>query len=455
MRHRIFGTDGIRSAVNTEPMTVATMTRLGHVLADHVPADGCVLIGKDTRQSGDMFERALVDGLVFRGVDVTLVGILPTPGIAFLTRSMKASVGIVISASHNPFTDNGIKLFDSDGFKFDDAKERAIEQALVSSETYQQATTLGVVYDDSDALDRYVSFCKETQQSMTSEDKQVPSASLAGIKIVIDCAHGASFLAAPCVFRELGAHVIAINNIPNGKNINAQCGAVYPQNVCEQVVKHKASVGIALDGDGDRLILCDERGVVVDGDAILAICAIQMKLESRLTQNTIVTTVMSNLGLDRVLETHGIGLIKTNVGDRFVAEQMKQHDLALGGEQSGHLIFSEFSTTGDGIIAALQVITTMMITGKILSSLSSVIRIQPQILINVDVSHKQPIDTLPKVQEAIASAEQVLQDSGRVFVRYSGTELKARVMLEGDNLEQIKVLAERIAESFTKPTNED
>ena len=443
----LFGTDGMRGVANLEPMTSQTVMRLGMAIASRLRQPGRhtrIAIGKDTRLSGYMFESALAAGIVAMGADVWLTGPLPTPGIAFITSSMRCDAGVVISASHNPFEDNGIKVFARDGYKLPDHVEAEIEALMGSPELdAQRAAPADIGYSRKieDSRGRYVVYCKATFPSELTLD---------GLKIVVDGAHGAAYRVGPAVFEELGAKVIAIHTNPNGKNINARAGALHPQIMAEAVRNHEAHIGIAFDGDADRLVLCDEHGSVVDGDAVMALCATRMLAEKRLVKDTLVTTVMSNIGLERALRNAGGQVVRTQVGDRYVVEEMCKHGYNLGGEQSGHLVFLDHATTGDGIVAALRVLAIMAKEGKPLSELAQVMTRTPQVLINTAVDKKVPLEQLPDVQAMIASIEKQLGDDGRVLVRYSGTESKARVMIEGLDESQIKGWAEELAGALAK-----
>ena len=447
MTRTLFGTDGMRGVANDEPMTSGTVMRLGMAIAARLRQPGRhtrIAIGKDTRLSGYMFESALASGIVAMGADVWLTGPLPTPGIAFITSSMRCDAGVVISASHNPFQDNGIKVFARDGYKLPDHVEAEIEALMQSPELdMQRAAPAEVGYSRKieDARGRYVVYCKATFPSELTLD---------GLRIVVDGANGAAYRVGPAVFVELGAKVIAIHTNPNGKNINAAAGALHPASMCEMVRHHDAALGVAFDGDADRLVLCDEKGNVVDGDAVMALCATRMLREQRLAKQTLVTTVMSNIGLERALRTAGGQVVRTQVGDRYVVEEMRKHGYNLGGEQSGHLVFLDHATTGDGIVAALRVLAIMAREQRPLSELAQVMTRTPQVLINTAVDKKVPLDSLPDVQRMIADIEKKLGEDGRVLVRYSGTESKARVMIEGIDEAQIKGWAEDIAGALAK-----
>ena len=443
---KLFGTDGVRGVANTEPMTAETALKLGRAAAHVFKRDDHrrhrIVIGKDTRLSGYMLENALVAGICSMGVDALLLGPLPTPAVAFITRSLRADAGVMLSASHNPYMDNGIKFFSRDGFKLADDLEQQMEAHLASGELdgiRPTAAEVGKAYRIDDALGRYIEFIKNSfPKGMT----------LDGLKIVLDVANGAPYKVAPRIFTELGAEVIVYNDKPTGMNINDHCGALYPEVIRKGVIDHRADVGISLDGDGDRCIMADDDATVVDGDQILAITATDMKGKGLLAKNAIVATVMSNFGLVRALEQAGIEIHRAKVGDRYVIEEMLAHGVNLGGEQSGHVIFSDYTTTGDGLITALQVLRVMRETGRKLSELRRVMRRYPQVLVNVPVREKPPIDSLAGVQAAIREAEQALGDEGRVLVRYSGTEYVARVMVEGREEREIKDHADRIADAF-------
>lgn len=440
---KLFGTDGIRGTVNKYPMTPETVLRVGMAIAfllRHTCGRNMILIGKDTRLSGYMIESALTSGICSMGMNVTLVGPLPTPGIAFLTRTLRLDAGIVISASHNPFEDNGIKFFSSKGFKLPDEIEKKLE-GLVTDEGLSRKRVkgeeIGKAYRLDDATGRYIEYIKSTiPKGMTFE----------GIRVVIDCANGAAYKTTPWLFRELGAEVISIHDRPDGVNINAECGALYSENLQKAVKLHKAHLGIAHDGDADRTIFCDEKGHIVDGDRIMGMWAAEMKQKRTLKKNTVVATVMSNIGLEKYLEKNGVRLLRTRVGDRYVVEKMIEGGYNLGGEQSGHIIFLDHNTTGDGPITALQVLSLMKKRDKALSTLATEIRLFPQILINVQVEQKRDMKSIPEIEKEIKEAEAKLRGMGRILVRPSGTESKIRVMLEGQDLKLIKKLGSNIAE---------
>jgi phosphoglucosamine mutase len=442
---RLFGTDGVRGVANIEPMTGETVMRLGMAVAARLKQPGRhtrIVIGKDTRLSGYMFETALASGIVSMGADVWTTGPLPTPGIAFITSSMRCDAGVVISASHNPFEDNGIKLFARDGYKLPDSVETEIETMMSSPDLLSHRASSGDVgYSRKieDSRGRYVVYCKATFPVDLTLD---------GLTVVVDGAHGAGYRVGPAVFEELGAKVIAINCKPDGKNINDKAGALDPAAMCKAVREHGAHVGVALDGDADRLVLCDEKGIVVDGDAVMALCATRMLQESRLAKGTLVATVMSNLGLERAIKAAGGKVVRTQVGDRYVVEEMRKHGYNLGGEQSGHLVFLDHATTGDGIVAALRVLAIMVRENRPLSELAAVMTRTPQVLVNVKVDRKRPLDELADVLGLIRAVETELGDDGRVLVRYSGTEAKARVMIEGPNEDRIREQAQGIADAL-------
>ncbi len=448
MQKKLFGTDGIRGTANRHPMTPEMALAIGKAVAKvfrkrngHMHK---IVIGKDTRLSGYMIETALTSGIVSAGVNVFLVGPLPTPAIAHLTRSMNADAGIVISASHNPAHDNGIKIFDSRGRKLSDSIEQEIENEIFSAEKKENEHGIGKAYRINDAVGRYIEFAKAS----------ISNQSLEGLKVVLDCANGAAYKTAPTIISELGANVSVFHNSPNGTNINENCGALYPKVIQEEVKKQKADIGIALDGDADRVIVCDEKGEIVDGDQIMAICAIELKKQKRLPKNTVVATVMSNKGFFDAMKENGIEIITTRVGDRFVLEKMKEHQIALGGEQSGHIVFFDYSTTGDGIITALQLLALIKNSGKKISQLAKCMKKYPQVLVNVKVKERKPIVRIDSVSKKIADAEKILGEQGRVFVRYSGTENICRVMVEGKNQHEIKQIADGIAMQVKKEIGE-
>ncbi len=438
---RIFGTDGVRGVANVEPVTAETALKLGraaaHVFTQLNPrtipegARPKIVLGKDTRLSGYMLENALVAGITSLGVDVLIIGPLPTPGVAYITRSLRADAGIVLSASHNSYEDNGIKFFRHDGYKLDDQVEEKIEQLVFSGEIDSIRPTAGKIgwaARIDDALGRYVEFAKRSfPRDMSLEQ----------MRVAVDVANGAAYKSTPCILRELGAEVIVAHNEPNGMNINAQCGSMHPQEIQRIVKESGAHVGITHDGDADRVLLCDEKGEIVDGDEILAIAA-----------NTLVATVMSNFGLDETLAAHGGKIVRTKVGDRYVIEEMVARNFNLGGEQSGHIIFRDFTTTGDGIISALQILRTMHATGEPLSKLKTCLKKYPQAQRNLKVKSKPPIEELREVVKLRDEAERELAGKGRVLLRYSGTELKIRLLIEGRELDKIDKQANRIADAI-------
>lgn len=430
---RLFGTDGVRGVANEHPMTAEMAMNIGRATAHlfkkkgHVPK---IIIGKDTRISGYMLENALVSGICSMGVNALMVGVLPTPGIAFLTSSMRADAGIVISASHNPFEDNGIKLFGGEGFKLPDETERAIEEIISTNNLHAlrpSPTELGKAYRMEDARGRYIVFLKHAFPKEHS---------LEGTRIVLDCSNGATYRVAPDTFMELGAEVTTLFDEPNGRNINLDCGSQHPGHLAEKVLQTGADVGFAFDGDGDRLIAVDEKGTVLTGDQVLAICAGVLKKEGGLAKNLVVRTVMSNIGLGIALDALGIDSVMTKVGDRYVIEEMLARGAVIGGEDSGHMIFLNHHTTGDGIITALQVAAAMKKEGKPLSELARIMKVYPQILINVDVKARPEIETVPEITAAIREVEAKLGNQGRVLVRYSGTQNMCRVMVEGPSQDE-------------------
>jgi len=443
----LFGTDGIRGVANRHPMTPEIVLRVGRAVASlfrNSKRRHRILIGRDTRLSGPMIEDALVAGICSMGVDALTVGVLPTPAVAFLTMDMKADAAIMISASHNPFEDNGIKIFQGNGLKLPDAAEARIE-ALMASERLGDSAPSGAAIGRSKAIfgadGRYAVFLKNA----------FPKAmSLEGLKIVVDCAHGAGHRIGPLVLEELGAEVIPMGNNPDGMNINLKCGAMHPEIVAAAVRKHRAHAGIALDGDADRVIFSDEKGKVMDGDHLMAICAIDMKARKQLRKNTVVATVMSNMGFEIAMKEAGIKLIRTQVGDRYILEHMLNKGYNLGGEQSGHLIFLDHTTTGDGILSALQVLAVMKKKGRPLSELAAVMTTLPQVLVNVTVEKRMDLDSVPVIGQAIAEAEKKLAGTGRVLVRFSGTQALCRVMIEGPSQKEITAMANELAEIIRK-----
>jgi len=434
---KYFGTDGIRGRVGDHPVTADFMLKLGWAAGRVLGTSGCsrVIIGKDTRISGYMFESALEAGLSAAGVDVRLLGPMPTPAIAYLTRTLHACAGIVISASHNSYVDNGIKFFSSEGTKLPEEVELAIEAELDKAMVTVESHKLGKAERVTDAAGRYIEFCKST----------IPlTLSLKGLKIVVDCANGATYQVAPSVFDELGAEVVAIGTDPDGLNINQDCGSTQPDLLTEIVLDHKADLGVALDGDGDRVIMVDHKGNLVDGDELLFIIAMSRQREGTLNGG-VVGTLMSNLGLEHALQSHDISFSRANVGDRYVLELLKKNSSLLGGESSGHIICLDRTTTGDGIVSALQILAAMVKSGKSLYDLKAGMKKYPQRMINVPVSKKVNLDNSAVVQEAVKSAEQRLAGKGRVLLRSSGTELLVRVMVEGEDAQQVSDEADQLA----------
>ena len=438
MARKYFGTDGIRGRVGDYPVTADFMLKLGWAAGRVLGSNGGgdrVIIGKDTRISGYMFESALEAGLSAAGVDVRLLGPMPTPAIAYLTRTLHACAGIVISASHNAYADNGIKFFSSEGAKLPDEVELAIEAELDKPMVTVESRRLGKAERVTDAAGRYIEFCKST----------IPlSLNLKGLKIVVDCANGATYQVAPSVFDELGAEVIAIGTDPDGLNINQDCGSTQPELLREIVLDHEADLGVALDGDGDRVIMVDHKGNLVDGDELLFIIAMSRQQEGTLNGG-VVGTLMSNLGLEHALQSHDIAFSRANVGDRYVLEQLKKSHSLLGGESSGHIICLDRTTTGDGIVSALQVLAAMINSGKSLYDLKAGMKKYPQRMINVPVTKKVNLDDSPVVQAAVKSAEQRLAGKGRVLLRPSGTEPLVRVMVEGEDAQQVNDEADQLA----------
>ncbi len=442
---KIFGTDGVRGRANVSPMSVEIALALGRAAGKIFRSHNGkhrVVVGKDTRLSCYMFENALIAGLCSMGIDTLMVGPFPTPGIAFITRAYRADAGIVISASHNPYYDNGIKFFSSEGFKLPDTWEREMEDLVYKgdfNDCLPADNDIGRNAKITDADGRYIEFAKATFPRKLS---------LKNLKVVLDCANGAGYKVAPLIFRELDAQVFAYGISPNGLNINDNCGSLHPETVQKAVIDHHADVGIALDGDADRVIMIDENAQVVDGDVILAICARDLKKQGLLKNNKVVTTVMSNYGFIKAMQAADIEVIQSQVGDRYVIQEMLEHDANLGGEQSGHLIFLDHNTTGDGLVSALQVLRIMMETDSKLSDLAATVKRYPQALVNVRVSSKPALDSLPTVVQAQEQAKNTLGSSGRILVRYSGTENICRVMVEGEKQKQVTQLAQMVADSI-------
>ena len=449
---KIFGTDGVRGVANVEPVTAETALKLGraaaYVFAELNPrrtptgARPKIVLGKDTRLSGYMLENALVAGITSLGADVLLIGPLPTPGVAYITRSLRADAGIVLTASHNPYEDNGIKFFRHDGYKLDDQIEARIEQLVFTGEIDSIrpiASKIGRATRIDDALGRYVEFAKASfPRKMALEE----------MRVAVDVANGAAYKSTPCVLRELGADVTVAHNEPNGMNINGGCGSMHPEEIQRIVQTSGADVGITHDGDADRVLLCDENGAMVDGDEILAIAALDFLNSKRLRDDTLVATVMSNFGLNETLAANGGKVVRTKVGDRYVIEEMMKQNFNLGGEQSGHIIFRDFTTTGDGIISALQILRIMHETGQPLSKLAACLKKYPQAQRNLVVKSKPPLEELTEVIKLVSQTEKELAGKGRVLLRYSGTEPKIRLLIEGRDFDKIDQHANRIAEAI-------
>ena len=451
---KIFGTDGVRGTANVEPVTAETALKLGRAAA-HVfknletQARGRgkhkIVIGKDTRLSGYMLENAISSGILSMGVDVLFIGPLPTPGVAYATRSLRADAGIVITASHNPYTDNGIKFFRADGYKLDDKIEGEIENLVFSGAIENirpSSEQIGKAVRIDDALGRYIEFAKSSfPKGLTLE----------GVKIVLDCGHGAAYKASPCVLRELGAEVIVYGNTPDGKNINENCGSMHPETMCRKVVEHRAHIGIAHDGDADRVLLCDEKGNLIDGDDIMAIAALEMLAEKTLARKTLVSTVMSNAGLEAAIKKAGGKMLRTGVGDKLVIDEMLRSGYNFGGEQSGHLIFRDHGTTGDGLVAALQVLRILKTKQIPLSKLAQCWTRFPQLVTNVKVREKKPFEQLNGVNQLVVAAEKELgAQGGRLLLRYSGTEPKVRLLVEGRDPKTLTAWSKKICGAIQK-----
>jgi len=447
MTRKLFGTDGIRGVANVDPMTGEMAMQLGRAIAHifkEVKGKHRIVVGKDTRLSGYMLETALASGICSMGADVMLVGPLPTPGIAFITTSMRANAGVVISASHNPYYDNGIKIFSQDGFKLPDEMEHRIEELILSNHLHSlrpTASEVGKAHRIDDAVGRYVVFLKNTFPNNLTLD---------GLRIALDCANGAAYRVAPTVLEELGAEVIPTGVEPNGENINENCGSLHPEAISRLVLEKGADIGMALDGDGDRIVFVDRKGKQVDGDYILAICALQMLSEKRLKKGTLVTTVMSNIGLDRTIKNAGGEVIRTQVGDRYVVEEMVRGDYNLGGEQSGHTIFLDYNTTCDGVLTALQVLAIMKRKERPLDELAKVMEPLPQVLYNVEVKGKKNLSAFPEIGKRIREIEKSLGQSGRILIRYSGTEPLLRIMVEGEDEAKLHRFAQDLVELIKK-----
>jgi phosphoglucosamine mutase len=439
---RLFGTDGVRGLANQYPVTPELAFRLGYAGAEHLQGmrqgKGMIVVGRDTRLSGDMLEAAISAGICAAGVDVVQVGVLPTPAIAYLTRARGALGGVVLSASHNPFEDNGIKFFSADGFKLPDAQEDHLEHMVRHGATRPAPTGCGIgrIRTATDATTQYLAFARATLGSETS---------LAGLRVVLDCANGAAAPIAPVLFEQLGAQVIVHGAEPDGTNINHQCGALFPEHAQDLIRRTGANIGFCFDGDADRLIAIDETGTVRDGDYTLGICAQDLIHRGELRTRCIVGTVMSNYGLEEMLQRRGITLLRAPVGDKYVLEEMRRSGATLGGEQSGHIVFLAHATTGDGIVTALQLLRVMQTSGQPLSRLSSVLTKYPQVLLNVRVRERIDPLALPEVKQAYVHAQQRLNGTGRILIRLSGTEPLARVMVEGRDLQTIQAAAENIA----------
>jgi phosphoglucosamine mutase len=440
---KLFGTDGIRGKANAEPMTPELAQKLGRAIAlvayRHAKKQPRVVIGKDTRLSGYMLETALASGICANGGFVQLCGPIPTPAVANLTHSMRADAGVVISASHNPYEDNGIKIFGPDGFKLPDEEEAEIEALMDSPKLTAGDHTgqrVGGAERINDARGRYIVYIKNTFPGELT---------LHGMKVVVDAAHGAAYRVGQSVFEELGATVIPLNVKPNGRNINDGCGALHPEGMARQVKRHHADIGIALDGDADRVIIADEKGNIVDGDAVMALCATRLLKDKKLARRTLVATVMSNMGLEHALQAKGGKLLRTAVGDRYVVEAMRRGGYTFGGEQSGHLVFLDHATTGDGLVAALQVMAVMTREQRPLSELSRVLERVPQVLENISLPSKRPLEQMPKLSKLIAQSEKKLGNRGRVLVRWSGTEAKLRLMVEGPKPDVLRTMVKEMS----------
>lgn len=432
---KLFGTDGIRGKANLYPITPEMALFIGKATAAHLGGNQYdkhrrVIVGKDTRLSGYMLESAITSGILSVGVDVLAVGPMPTPAVAHLTKSMGAVCGVMITASHNPASDNGIKIFGSDGFKLPDAVETEIERRIEQSDFGKTLASerIGKAFRIDDARGRYIEFTKSS----------IKNCSLSGMKIVVDCANGACYSIAPLVLRELGADVVEIGVQPNGYNINLKCGAIYPEAMCRMVKECGADAGIALDGDADRVIFCDENGQIVNGDQIIGMLALDYKLRGKLAGESVVVTNMSNLGLHKAMKAANINVEVTDVGDRYVIERMKEGSFNVGGEQSGHIIFMDYATTGDGLISALHVLKYMKRSGKKLSELASFMQIFPQEIISLPVAEKPPFEELSLLSETIRKCRENLSNTGRIIVRYSGTENKIRLLAEAEKSDDVK-----------------
>lgn len=443
---KLFGTDGVRGKANKYPITAGIAMKLGKAAAlvlKNGKKKPLFLIGKDTRLSGYMLENALTAGLTSMGANVLLVGPMPTPAVSHLIRSFAADAGIMISASHNPYSDNGIKFFDDKGHKLPDETEEKIEKLVLENNLntdHINSIDIGRAHRIDDAAGRYIEFAKGS----------IKNTSLKGLKVVLDCANGAAYKVAPLILRELGADVIVLNNNPDGNNINLDCGSLYPEITRAAVLGHHADVGISLDGDADRIVMIDEKGNILDGDYIVAIAAINLIKKNKLQNNTVVVTHYTNLAFDELIKKHNGNVVRVQNGDRYVIEEMLKNNYVLGGEYTGHIIFSEHNPTGDGTISGLQILKILKETGKSLSELAGVLKKYPQIVVNIKVKDKIPLEKLDNVQKAIKNAEKVLGENGRHLIRYSGTENVCRVMIEGPNEDLIKKLANEIASEIKK-----
>jgi len=441
----LFGTDGIRGEAGKFPLDAPTVSAIGYSLASHLsrttgPPE--IVIGRDTRESGDWLERALIDGATHGGGKCLSAGVITTPGVAFLTRKLDADAGVVISASHNPYQDNGIKIFSPSGEKMDDSVERVIESDIFAGVTLPSSASElepPSPQQEADLQQQYLAFLS---------DQIAAGLDLRGLKIVIDCANGASSSLAPVLFQRLGAETIAINANPDGRNINLNCGSLHIDSLIEQVTKEKADLGVAFDGDADRALFVDEKGNYIDGDATLWVLANYLKAHGRLKDDTVVATVMSNIGLEIAFRAAEIKLVRTDVGDKYVLDELLRLNASIGGEQSGHIILPELSLAGDGMITALSLLRALRETGKSLSESTAGFQTYPQVLLNVRVRGKQPFTDLPVVQTAVREVETQLADTGRLLLRYSGTEPLARVMIEGESQRQIESYAEKIASAI-------
>jgi len=448
MSRRLFGTDGIRGVANNYPLTPEMLTKIGRAIAHYFKEKNNkprhkIVIGKDTRLSGYMVEYALTSAICSAGADVLLVGPMPTPAIAHLTKSLNCDAGIVLSASHNPSQDNGLKIFDENGFKLPDEVEEKIENYVFSEEINHEhikGELIGKAFRIDDARGRYIEFAKSSIQS----------ASLRGLKIVLDCANGAAYHIAPHILSELGAEVVVLNNKPDGLNINKDCGATHPEVIQQKVKEIGADAGIALDGDADRALFCDENGEFIDGDKIMVMVTQHFMNKKKLNHNTLVVTDYSNLGVDRALRAVGGNVIRVKNGDRYVAEEMRNNNYTIGGEKSGHIIFGRYSTTGDGVITALQVLNLMKETGKKMSELASCMTEMPQVLINVEVNEKKQFEEMPGFFTKLKEVNEKLSGRGRMLVRYSGTQNMCRIMVEGENQEEIESHANELAEELRR-----